>query len=136
MWLWQPGMPTPSRGHGTQDTTTDRGRPIPAAAKKDSEIMANLTYLSDVIGPRLTGSANVKAANEWTAQRMKEYGLSDVHLEPWSIPIGWERGTATARIVEPDNGRTITLAASGWTPGTNGKVVGDVVIMTARNAKD
>jgi hypothetical protein len=105
-------------------------------ARKDSEIMANLTHLSDIIGPRLTGSAALKRANDWTAAKMKEYGLSDVHLEPWSIPVGWERGTATGRIVEPDNGRTLTLAAMGWTPGTQGKIVGDVVILNARTSKD
>src|SRR5205085_1834836 len=55
---------------------------------------------------------------------------------PWTIPLGWERGTATARLIEPDNGRTITLAASGWSPSTHGKVVGDVVVLNARNAKD
>jgi len=106
------------------------------AAKKDSEIMANLTHLSDVIGPRLTGSAAVKKANQWTAEKMKAYGLENVELEPWTIPAGWERGPASARVVEPDNGRTLLLASSGWTPGTKGKVTGDVVVITARNSKD
>src|SRR5436309_1926286 len=72
-------------------------------AKKDSQIMANLTHLSDTIGPRLTGSAALKNANQWTAEKMKGYGLTSVALEPWEIPAGWERGTATARIIEPDN---------------------------------
>src|SRR3954469_10562651 len=54
-----------------------------AQAKDGSEVMANLTYLSDVIGPRLTGSGNLKRANEWAAERMRSYGLSNVHLEPW-----------------------------------------------------
>ena len=107
-----------------------------ATATKDSEIMTNLTYLSDVIGPRLTGSANVKKANQWTAEKMKAYGLTNVELEAWSIPAGWERGTATARIIEPDNGRSLTLAAMGWTPGTNGKIEAEVVVITAKNSKD
>jgi hypothetical protein len=107
-----------------------------AEAKNGSEIMTNLSYLSDVIGPRLTGSAALKRANEWTAEKMKSYGLSNVHLEAWSIPMGWERGTATARIVEPNNGRTLVLAASGWSPSTKGKVEGDVVILNARSTKD
>jgi carboxypeptidase Q len=107
-----------------------------AEAKAGSEVMKNLTYLSDVIGPRLTGSANLKRANEWAAEVMKSYGLSNVHLEPWTIPVGWERGTATARILEPDNGRSLTIAAMAWTPGTNGKVVGDVVALKAENKDD
>ncbi len=105
-------------------------------AKKDSEIMANLTHLSDVIGPRLTASAALKNANQWTAEKMKGYGLTNVALEPWEIPAGWERGTGTARIIEPDNGRSISLAAAGWTPGTKGKIEADVVVVTARNTKD
>lgn len=107
-----------------------------AEAKDGPEIMANLTHLSDVIGPRLTGSANLKRANEWAAATMKSYGLTNVRLEAWELPVGWERGAATARIIEPDNGRSLTVAAMGWTPGTNGKVVGDVVVISARSPED
>src|SRR5713226_3704646 len=108
---------------------------IVAESKNGSELMKNLTYLSDLIGPRLTGSAALKRGNEWTAAKMRSYGLSNVHLEPWTIPAAWERGPATARIVEPDNGRTLLVAAMGWTPGTNGKVTGEVVIVNGSNAK-
>jgi hypothetical protein len=52
------------------------------------------------------------------------------------LPAGWERGTATARIVEPENGHSLTVAAMGWTPGTSGKVVGDVVVINARTPAD
>src|SRR4051794_261639 len=62
------------------------------------QVMANLEYLSDRIGPRLTGSARLKRANDWTAEKMKEYGLENVHLEPYTIPRGWERGSVKARI--------------------------------------
>ncbi len=109
---------------------------ILAEAKNGSEIMSNLTYLSDMIGPRLTGSAALKRANEWTADKMRSYGLTNVALEGYTIPMGWERGFATARIIEPNNGRTLTLAASGWTPGTNGKIEGEVVVVTARTSAD
>jgi len=60
--------------------------------KHGSEIMANLTYLSDGIGSRLTGSPSLKKANEWAAEKMRSYGLTDVHLEGWTIPVSWERG--------------------------------------------
>src|SRR5262245_42838395 len=61
-----------------------------ADAKDNSEVMKNLEYLSDIIGPRLTGSKNLEKANKWAAEVMKSYGLENVHLEPWTIPIGWE----------------------------------------------
>src|SRR5260370_14743821 len=109
---------------------------ILAEAKSASEIMANLGYLTDIIGPRLTVAASLKRANDWTAERMKAYGLENVHLEPWEIPVGWERGTATAPMLEPQPGRPITIASSGWTPGTKGKIAGDRVICQARRRDD
>jgi hypothetical protein len=105
-------------------------------AKKSSDILKNLTYLSDVIGPRLTGSANLKRAGEWGAAKMKEYGLQNVHLEPWTSPEGWQRGHAHARLIDPDNGRTISIASMGWSPGTGGKREADVVILKADTVKD
>jgi hypothetical protein len=67
---------------------------------------------------------------------MRAAGLENVRLEPWEIPVGWERGTATARLVSPDTGRTLHVAAMGWTPGTNGPVTGPVVVMQAKTKDD
>jgi dipeptidyl aminopeptidase/acylaminoacyl peptidase len=105
-------------------------------AKARSEVLTNLTYLCDEIGPRLSGSKNLKRANEWAAEKMRSYGLSNVHQEPWSLPEGWERGPAHARLLEPDTGVRLTVASSAWTPGTKGKVEGDVVIVNASTAKE
>src|SRR5262249_16218901 len=96
------------------DAALELAKQILAESKKDSEMMTKLTYLSDIIGPRLTGSAALKRANEWAGGKMREYGLSNVHQEAWTIPVGWERGTATGRIIEPDNGRSLSLASLGW----------------------
>lgn len=101
-----------------------------------SEIMANLRHLSDMIGPRITGSKNLQKANEWAAARMKACGLENVKLEPWEIPVGWERGTASFKLVEPDNGRTLYVAARGWTPGTDGKKTGEVMFLKIRTRDD
>lgn len=109
---------------------------ILAETKNGSAIMANLTHLSDIIGPRLTGSAALKQANDWAADKMRSYGLSNVHLEGWTIPVAWERGTASLRVVEPNNGRLLTVAAMGWTPGTKGRIVGDVVVLKANSSAE
>jgi hypothetical protein len=111
-------------------------RKLLVEARKGSEILANLTYLSDVIGPRLTGSAALQRASAWAANRMKAYGLVHVHQEAWTMPEGWQRGTATGRILEPDNGRALSLSSMGWHPGTNGTVQGDVVILEAKKSAD
>jgi hypothetical protein len=107
-----------------------------AEAKSNPESLANLTFLCDEIGPRLTGSANLKRAGEWALEKMKKYGLENVHLEPWSIPEGWERGPARARLLEPDTGVNIHVASYAWTPGTSGKIEGDIVFLKATNSKE
>jgi hypothetical protein len=106
------------------------------AAKQNSEIIANLTQLSDGIGSRLTGSPALKKANDWAEQKMKSYGLTNVHQEGWTIPIGWERESAYLRVVSPEPGHPMTVAAMGWTGSTNGRITGDVIVLTARNSKD
>jgi hypothetical protein len=107
-----------------------------AEVKANAEIMKNLQYLSDVIGPRLTGSKQLDRASQWTAEVMKKYGLENVRLEPWEIPYGWERGTASLKVVEPDTKVSCVVAAWGWTPGTKGKVTGPVIILKAANMAD
>src|SRR5438552_2104407 len=100
-----------------------------------SEAMTNLEYLSDNIGPRLTGSPQLKEANDWTAEQMKKYGLVNVHLEPWTIAHSWTRGTAKARIVAPAE-HPLTIASAGWAPGTPGAVRGPVVYVDAKTKEE
>lgn len=115
---------------------TELDQTILAEVKARSEIMKNLEYLSDRIGGRLTGSANLERANKWTAEKMKSYGLDNVRLEPWEIPYGWERGTASMKVIEPNTGTNLLVASAGWSPGTKGKVTGDVVIFSVKTKKD
>ena len=100
-----------------------------------SEVMQNLEYLSDSIGPRLTGSSQLKQANDWTANQMKKYGLVNVHLEPWTIAHSWTRGAANARITSPTE-HPLTIAAAGWSPSTPGVVRGPVVYFDAKTKDD
>ncbi len=110
-------------------------RKIMAEIKDRSQLIDNLEYLSDVIGPRLTGTAKMKRANDWTLQRFKDYGLENPHLETWTIGNAWERVTARGRIVEPTE-HPLTIAAMGWTPGTNGVLRGPVAYVKAQRAED
>src|SRR6267142_2414161 len=96
-----------------------------------SQAMDNLEYLSDEIGPRLTGSLQLKQANDWTAAKFREYGLTNVKLEPWTITHSWTRGTARARIVSPAT-HSLTIASAGWAPGTAGAVRGAEVCFVAQ----
>src|SRR5712664_2956490 len=100
-----------------------------------SQAMENLEYLSDEIGARLTGSPQLKQANDWTAAKFREYGLTNVKLEPWTITHSWTRGTARARIVSPAT-HPLTIASAGWSPGTNGAVRGPVVYFDAKTKEE
>jgi carboxypeptidase Q len=100
-----------------------------------SEAMVNIEYLSDAIGPRLTGSPQLKQANEWTAAKFREYGLTNVNLEPWTIAHSWTRGTAHARIVSPTE-HPLTIASAGWSPGTAGVVRGPVMYVDIQKEED
>lgn len=106
-------------------------RKLMAEVKEHAEVVKNLQHLSDVIGPRLTGSKQLERANNWAADLMKKYGLENVRLEPWEIPYGWERGTASLKVVEPDTRVNCVVASWGWSPSTKGKVTGPVVILKA-----
>jgi hypothetical protein len=100
-----------------------------------SQVMSTLSYLSDVIGPRLTGSPNMKRANEWTRDQMAKWGLQNAHLEAWG-PFGraWVLKDFSAEVIAP---QTIPLIAypKAWCPSVN-IANGDVVYVDAKDEKD
>jgi carboxypeptidase Q len=83
-----------------------------------SEVMSNLAHLTDVIGPRLTGSPAMRQANDWTLARFREYGLV-AHLEPWTFGGSWTRGPIRVRLVAP-RAHEVIAASWAWAPGTRG----------------
>ena len=113
----------------------DAAKQIIAMERDHSDVMDNLEYLSDQIGPRLTGSARLYQANQWTMAKMKAYGLENVHLEPYTIPCGWERRKVEAKIIAP-NTFDVIAAQYAWTPGTHGKITGNVIIFAPTTEAD
>ena len=111
----------------TADDALAVPRRIIAAEREHSQVLENLEYLSDLIGPRLTGSQRLLDANKWTLHQMTEYGLENPHLEAYTIPRTWERGKVEARIVAPTVFPVIA-AQYAWTPGTRGKITAPVVL--------
>jgi hypothetical protein len=100
-----------------------------------SHVDADLQYLLDVIGPRLTGSPEMRRANDWTRQKFLEYGVDRADLEPWTFGIGWTRGPMTLRMLAPQR-RELIGVSWAWSPGTNGPVAGDVVLLDSRSRED
>jgi len=87
-----------------------------------SQIMRTMHFLTDVYGPRLTGSPNHKAAAEWAAKQMTEWGFVNAHLEPWNFGHpGWANEHVEAHIVSPMKS-VLVVQPLAWTPGTNGTV--------------
>jgi gluconolactonase len=118
------------------DDAAKQDQQLIALAAKAPQLALNLTHLNDIIGPRLTGTPALKTANDWAAGKMKEYGLANVHHEAWTFPEGWVRGHARGRVIEPNNGRELSLASFAWCPGTPGKIEADVVILQAKTLKE
>jgi carboxypeptidase Q len=100
-----------------------------------SKVMEIESYLTDVYGPRLTGSPNIREAADWAQKTMKEWGLANVHSETWPFGRGWQNQRFVANAVTP---RAYPLIAypKAWTPGTNGPVTADAVIAVIATDKD
>ena len=91
-------------------------------ANENSQIMRTLHVLSDIYGPRLTGSPSLKAAGEWAAKQMTSWGMTNAHLEPWEFGHpGWANERLSAHIVSPVR-EPLVAEVLAWTPGTNGVV--------------
>jgi len=100
-----------------------------------SHVGKDLEYLLDVIGPRLSGTPEMRRANEWTQQKFKEYGMDSTALESWNFGLGWTRGPMSIRMIAPQN-RALIAVSYAWAPGTNGPVTGDVVYLNARTTAE
>jgi hypothetical protein len=102
----------------------------------NSKVMEFATGLMDSIGERLTGSPNMKRANEWTRDQFATMGLSNSHLEAWGpFGRGWANQYVNARMTSPDIVPLIVYSKA-WTPGTNGVVTGKCIRVTIEDKKD
>ncbi len=109
---------------------------IRAEALSHSHIMEYASALMDGIGPRLTGSPNLKRANEWTRDQFAAMGCANAHLEDWGeFGIGWAQLNTWLRMTTPDHAVFIAQAAP-WSPATKGPVSGGAVWLDAKDEKD
>lgn len=101
-----------------------------------SQVMNHLSYLTDVIGARLTNSPNMKRANEWTRDTMAKWGMQNAKLEPWGPwGRGWSLKHFSAEVTEPQT-LTVTAYPKAWTTSTKGAVSSEVVWFNPKNESE
>src|SRR5438067_5989225 len=103
---------------------------------RNSKIKEIAEGLIENIGPRLTGSPNMKRANEWTRDQLTKFGLVNAHLEAWGpFGRGWWNEYVNVRMLSPDT-QTVIAYPKAWTPGTDGAIHGDCVRANIRTKQD
>jgi len=108
---------------------------IKAEGMERSKVMETISHLTDEFGGRLSGSPQLKAANEWTKARLTEWGLQNAHLEGFQFGRGWSLRRFSAHVVEPVAFPLIALPKA-WTPGTNGTLSGEAVLTEIQSEAD
>jgi hypothetical protein len=112
--------------------------------ESNSKVMEVASYLTDVHGPRLTGSPNIEKAGQWAVKQMQDWGLTSVAMEPWAadstggnngFPRGWVNEKFYMAAVAPQQ-FPIVGTPSAWTPGTDGLVRGNAMMVTENTLED
>jgi carboxypeptidase Q len=129
------GLPLAAQWTASDKPDLDATYRIKDEGFQRSNVMEIESYLTDVYGPRLTGSPNIKEAADWAQKTMKGWGLANVHLETFPFGRGWQNERFTANAVSP---RAYPLIGfpKAWTPGTKGPVTGDAVLASIENDAD
>jgi carboxypeptidase Q len=129
------GLPLAADWPVTEKVDLDAIYRIKEEGLQRSKVMETASYLTDVYGPRLTGSPEIKEAADWAMKTMTSWGLTNVHLEKWPFGRGWRSERVFAMAMTP---RAYPLIAypKAWTPGTNGTVTGEAVVAFINEEKD
>jgi carboxypeptidase Q len=122
----------------TEKIDQDVNARIRKEGMENSQIMKTMHYLTDVYGPRLTGSPNHENAAKWAVKQMESWGFRNGKLEPFDfgrvgndekfVRQGWLNEKASGHIISPvkDN---LVFEVLGWTPSTKGTVTAPAVLV-------
>ena len=105
---------------------------IKAEGLKNSQVMEILSYLTDVYGPRLTGSPEYREGAEWVSKKLASWGLQNIHFERCApVAKGWTLKRFTLNAIQP---RSFPIIAypKAWSPGVKGPVAGDAILLDAK----
>ncbi|HET9409650.1 MAG TPA: M20/M25/M40 family metallo-hydrolase [Candidatus Sulfotelmatobacter sp.] len=91
--------------------------------------METLREFTDQFGGRLSGSPAHNRAVDWVIAKFHSYGIQNVKTESFTIPNGWQRGSAHGELISPMS-RPLHVESLGWAPSTPpGGVKGDIVLI-------
>ena len=131
------GLAIPIAGQSVEPVDLDAIYKIKNEGLNRSEIMETMSYLTDVFGPRLTNSPNIKAAAEWARDKLIEWELVNVDLETWGeFGRGWTNDAMQASIRIGEGSYPVIAYPKAWTPGTDGAVSGEVVMAIINSEED
>ena len=117
----------------TERIDTEMNARIRKEGMDNSQIVRTLHYLTDVFGPRVTGSPNHEAAAKWIVDEMTKWGFTNGHLEPFEFKItaangtvtkptgGWLNEKASGHLISPVRDHLV-FEVLAWTPSTAGVV--------------
>ncbi len=104
---------------------------------ENSQVMDYLSWMTDVYGPRLTGSPMIDAASDWAVESLTEMGLVNVKKEAWGpFGAGWTLEHFNVEAKTPHGTFPLMAYPKAWSPGTEGHVSGEVVILEAENEEE
>ena len=129
----QPG-PAPAPASVQERLDLAVARSIRDEGLNRSHVDSLAEYLTDVIGPRLTGSTGMRRADEWVTQMFRQWGLSNVAIEPWDSAFGrgWERVNYAGRMLEPFI-QPLSAQPLAWSGSTRGTITCPVVILDVQD---
>ncbi len=103
--------------------------------KEHAEVVARVEHLADQIGPRLTGSEQLRRAQAWALAEMKKLGAENVHEEAYDFGLAWTRGVDSARLLT-QNGLRFRVDQVAWSPATPRAIQGELLLVDARNLEE
>jgi len=112
-----PQVPTGAAGCSVEKTCAELAPAMIQSALGTSPLEANLRYLTDTIGGRVTGSTEADQAVGWAVEALRHAGVDNVHTEKFMVPVGWAEGHTTVAILSPAP-FPVRLVSIGWSPPT------------------
>ncbi|HEV3330676.1 MAG TPA: M20/M25/M40 family metallo-hydrolase [Bryobacteraceae bacterium] len=112
---------------------------IKTEAFDNSRVMETLGYLTDVYGPRLTASPELRETQDWIVKRLTSYGVENVRLEKWGpFARSWSLKQSSVEMLEPRYA-SLDAAPLAWSDQTKGPVTAEVILaplIRARQTQD